>query len=258
MSKISATFYKVKTGSLPRKIRFAVISDLHSTQDREVSAAIEHLKNAQPDYILAPGDIFERLDGSHERGMNAGLELLSAAAEIAPTFYSIGNHENGGIRSWDKIKWSKIKCIPKYYNENALAKIRATGAHILDDEFTELDGIYFGGLSSGLINLRRAPNTEWLDGFCTQNGTKILLCHHPEYYKAYLKGKKIDLIVSGHAHGGQWRIFGRGVFAPGQGLFPRYTSGVHHGRLVISRGLKPSGTIPRIFNKPEIVLVDIE
>ena len=65
-------------------------------------------------------------------------------------------------------------------------------------------------------------------------------------------------MVSGHAHGGQWRIFGRGVFAPGQGLFPKYTSGIHDGRLVISRGLKKSGTIPRIFNSPELVIIDIK
>ena len=85
----------------------------------------------------------------------------------------------------------------------------------------------------------------------------MLLCHHPEYYKKYLYNKDIDLIVSGHAHGGQWRIFGRGVFAPGQGLFPKYTSGVHDGRLVISKGIKPSGRIPRIFNTPEVVIVEI-
>jgi predicted MPP superfamily phosphohydrolase len=87
---------------------------------------------------------------------------------------------------------------------------------------------------------------------------KILLCHHPEYYERYLKDKSIDLTVSGHAHGGQWRFFGKGVFAPGQGIFPRYTSGVYDGKLVVSRGLKPARIIPRFFNAPEVVIIDIE
>ncbi|MBQ3816071.1 MAG: metallophosphoesterase, partial [Clostridia bacterium] len=58
-------------------------------------------------------------------------------------------------------------------------------------------------------------------------GFHILLCHHPEYWEPLVHGRRIELTVSGHAHGGQWRIFGRGVYAPGQGLFPRYTSGLY-------------------------------
>ena len=61
--------------------------------------------------------------------------------------------------------------------------------------------------------------------------------------------------MSGHAHGGQWRIFGRGVYAPGQGIFPKYTSGVIDGRCVISRGLSNHTHVPRIFNPPELVMV---
>ena len=66
----------------------------------------------------------------------------------------------------------------------------------------------------------------------------------------------MDLIVCGHAHGGQWRLFGRGIYAPGQGLFPRYTSGLHGGVCVISRGLSGCTRIPRIFNPPEIPLIE--
>ncbi len=258
MSKLATTFYKIRASCTSvRGVRLAVIADLHSTRGRTADSAIEILKAQKPDYILAAGDIFERLDGRSISGMEAGLELLRASAAIAPTFYSIGNHENGGTASWNKLKWFVIRYITPHYDSLVLEKIKATGAHLLDDEYTSLNGIYFGGLSSGMINEKHAPHTEWLDGFCAEKGAKILLCHHPEYYKKYLRARDIDLIVSGHAHGGQWRFFGRGVFAPGQGLFPRYTSGVHDGRLVISRGLKPSGTIPRIFNKPEVVIIDL-
>ena len=113
--------------------------------------------------------------------------------------------------------------------------------------------------------MRRKPHnvyelrteSKWLDDFEKEEGYKILLSHHPEYYKKYLKKRNIDLIVSGHAHGGQWRFFGRGVFAPGQGIFPKYTYGVHDGRFVISTGLERGG-LPRFFNPIEVVFIKIK
>lgn len=258
MSKLETTQYRLKNNAFGRKIKFAVVADLHSRINSDVAEAIEILKRERPDYILMPGDIFERLDGSETEHKAAGFELIGKACEIAPVFYSIGNHENGGTCSWNAFKWMKIECIPRYYDSGELDRIWDTGAVLLDDGFVVEDGIAFGGLSSGLINKERKPCLDWLDDFCACDCPKVLLCHHPEYYKKYLCGKDIDLIVSGHAHGGQWRVFGRGVFAPGQGIFPKYTSGVHDGKFVISRGLKPSGRIPRIFNRPEVVIVNVE
>ena len=258
MSRLVKSEYEIHTSRFGKRMRFAVISDLHSRASTEIGDIITLTAQARPDYILMPGDIFERLDGTCAEAKEKGLELLRLACDLAPVFYSPGNHENGGIRSWDVIKWSKIKSIPKYYAPVELDRIFGSGAVFLDDGFVIEDGIAFGGLSSGLINEGRTPELSWLDEYCALDCPKVLLCHHPEYYKRYLRGKPIDLIVSGHAHGGQWRFFGRGVFAPGQGIFPKYTSGVHDNRLVVSRGLKPSGRIPRIFNDPEVVIVDID
>ena len=89
--------------------------------------------------------------------------------------------------------------------------------------------------------------------FSNKEGFKLLLCHHPEYYSKYIKDIDVDLTLSGHAHGGQWRILGQGIFAPGQGIFPKYTSGLIDGRLIVSRGLGNTHRIPRINNKPEII-----
>ena len=94
---------------------------------------------------------------------------------------------------------------------------------------------------------------------------RLLIAHFPEQIDEYLKGN-FDIVLSGHAHGGQWRIPGLidGVYAPGQGLFPKYTSGVYmHGDTahIVSRGLwKPSTLIavPRVFNRPELVIIDIK
>ena len=139
-----------------------------------------------------------------------------------------------------------------------LERIEATGAILLDDNVIETEDFAIGGLSSGLTNIGMIPDLSVIDRLCESEKPKILLSHHPEYYPKYIKGKNIDLIVSGHAHGGQWRIFGRGVFAPGQGIFPKYTSGVHNNRFVIGKGMKTTKKIPRIFNPTEVVKIVIE
>ncbi len=257
MALVSSS-YILHTGSFGRSVRLALLSDLHSKEGREIEGIVELVKKARPDYILMPGDIFERLDGKSDAAKQSGFSLMRRTREIAPVIYSVGNHENGGIHSWNKIKWAKGKGIPKFYAPSDVQKIEQSGAVIVDDGYTVIDGIAFGGLASGLINADRAPDLSWLDEFCALDMPKILLCHHPEYYPKYLKDKDIDVIVSGHAHGGQWRFLGRGVYSPGQGILPKYTEGVHDGRLVISRGLKPAGIIPRFFNPPEVVIIDVD
>ncbi len=257
MHNFQISEYGIKSEAFKEKISFAVVSDFHSGEGSQYLHIIKALEEKSPDFILMPGDIFERLDGTRASGNQAGFELLEEAVKIAPVFYSVGNHENGGVCSWNKLKWSKIKSLPKYYDPRELEKIACSGAVMIDDGYVVYNGIAFGGLTSGLINEKREPNTAWLDDFCALGLPKILLCHHPEYYEKYLRFRNIDIIVSGHAHGGQWRLFGRGVFAPGQGIFPKYTSGIYGGRLAVSRGLKPSGHIPRIFNPTEVVILNV-
>jgi len=246
--------YKIKSDKLKKGLILAVISDLHGEAAKPV---IEALNSINPDYILAPGDIFEPLLPCNDKVNESGFELLSESAKIAPTFYSFGNHEIGGNRSWSP-KWKFAKGKKRACTEENLERIKKTGVRFLDDEYIKVDGICFGGLTSGLITDNMQPNLGFIDDFCALDTPKILINHHPEYYKKYLKGKGIDLIVSGHAHGGQWRIFGRGVFAPGQGFFPKYTSGVFDNTLVVSRGLREKSIVPRIFNKTEVVKIVIE
>ena len=247
------TEYVVKKEKISASCLFAVISDLHGCDPNK---AIEILKSVSPDFILAPGDIFERLDGSCDSINENGFILLSEASKIAPVFYSGGNHEIGGTHSWALGFGKKV---PKKaeINEKNKEKLKACGAYILDNSYERYGGFVFGGLSSGILNDGRKPDIRWLDEFCSAGCPKILLCHHPEYYEKYLRELDIDIIVSGHAHGGQWSFFGRGVFAPGQGVFPKYCAGIFDERLVISRGMKTGGCIPRIFNPTEVVTVRI-
>ena len=246
------TVVRLPQGNFQKKLKFAIVSDLHG---QNPDAVLALLSAERPDYILMPGDIFERLDGKDDAFHDHALSLLQGAAEIAPSFYITGNHEDGGTRSWS-VRW-RLAVMDRIYDEGDLARIAETGVVFLGDSFVLRDGIAFGGLFSGLINEGRMPNLSWLDEFCKVDAPRVLLCHHPEYYVKYLRDYPIDLIVSGHAHGGQWRIFGRGVFAPGQGLFPKYTAGSYDDRLVVSTGLRKSGKIPRIFNEPEVVLIEL-
>ncbi len=247
------TFYSLHNKSFERHVRFALLADLHSKSPEAVLAL---LREVNPDYILMAGDMTEALDGSADEINANAFEVFAESAKIAPTFYCTGNHEDGGIHSQSK-KWKKSQGKVRAYTKQNLEKINLTGVRFLCDSAQKLDGINFGGLASGLILGGNCPNLEFLEEFSATDGPKILLCHHPEYYEPYIRKTNVDIIVSGHAHGGQWRIFGRGVYSPGQGLFPKYTSGVHDGRLVITKGLKPSGRIPRIFNPTELVIVDI-
>lgn len=105
--------------------------------------------------------------------------------------------------------------------------------------------------------IRRLYRCLMLDLSMSMKGFKIFLSHHPEYYESYLKGRDIDLIISGHAHGGQIRIGNRGLYAIGHSLFSKYTSGIPDGKFVVSSGVAGTELLHRINNKPEIVYIKI-
>lgn len=241
-------------------VRIAQVSDLH---ERPCGAVFASLEKYRPDLICVTGDFFfGYLPKTGIKTEEAGvLPFFSACAAIAPCFVSLGNHE-----------WM--------IQPEDFALINGTGARILDNSFVSCRiagaGLVIGGLTSGRVTackrLQRArlslfdanrytrtaksvPVLTWLDAYCAAPGYHILLCHHPEYYPRYLKKRDIPLILSGHAHGGQVRLFGQGLYAPDQGILPQLTSGVKDGRLVISRGLANHELVPRLFNPTEIVYV---
>ncbi len=249
------TTYRLPSPAPGVRFRAAVVADLH---DRPCPRLLPLLREARPDLILVPGDLCERLDrpADVER---PGIDTLAELTAIAPTFYSLGNHEIGGCHG--AIYRAKLagNDLPSFAMEPHWARaIAATGATLLDQSFVTWQGLSIGGLGSGLLNEGWLPDLAFLDDFAAAPGYKLLLCHHPEYFDRYLRPYPIDLVISGHAHGGQWRIFGRGVYAPDQPLFPKYTSGVHEGRLVISRGVVNSvPAVPRFFNPCELVLIEV-
>lgn len=249
------TIYRYNT-----PLRIALLADLH---DREFGCIIDSLKAHKPEIICIAGDVVHRVDTNTDglviHQMRYVLPLLKGCAEIAPTFMSLGNHE-----------WTLC--------DEDIAVIEETGVTILDNSFVQYKDVVIGGLSSAGVTAYREyrnnkserypdwdygdrpdttePDVSWLDAMCEQDGYKILLCHHPEYRDRYLRDMPLDLIVSGHAHGGQIRLFGIGLFAPGQGILPKYTSGIHR-NMIISKGLaNTAGTIPRLFNPREVVYIE--
>ena len=245
--QIKTTRYQIPASG--RKLRLAVASDLHGMAHDET---LKILKQEAPDLILIPGDLTddEGLRGSDENA----YEFLEAAAQIAPTYYSLGNHELACYHRGNP--WRHPTPIP--LSKEIKERIAKTGAVLLDNECASVGDITLCGLTSGINGKVNAPNAEILKQFSKQSGYRILLCHHPEYFMPHIKPTNIELTVCGHAHGGQWRLFGQGAYAPGQGIFPKYTAGVLENRCVISRGLGNHTWIPRIFNTPEVVMIDLE
>ncbi|MBQ8752867.1 MAG: metallophosphoesterase [Clostridia bacterium] len=228
--------------SLPAPLRIAQVADLHNIPYGTLLRALETKK---PDLIAVTGDLVHHFD-ERERG----IAFLQTAARRWPVFMSLGNHET--------------TCAP---GERPLleAEIRDTGAVLLDNDAMRFHHLNIGGVTSsyyldeeGHIRIGEGPDTVFLQSFAAQPGEKLLLCHHPEYYPSYIHPLPIRLTLAGHAHGGQWRFRGRGVYAPGQGLFPPLTGGLYAHRLLISRGLGNPCGIPRFGNPPELIIVELQ
>lgn len=221
---LAAAFYKVKA-PVADSVRFAFVSDLHGAPNGPV---IEAIKKGEPDAVLVCGDFTHSV-----RVREPGLSFLRLSAETFPTFVSFGNHEKD--------------------SKTAPADVEKTGAVPLCDRFIRFGGVLIGGLTPR----GRDPDAAFLERFSREDGFRLLLSHYPHYYGDIIKKYPVDLTLSGHAHGGQWRFFGRGIIAPGHGLFPKYTSGFYDGgRLFVGRGIGNRTPFPRINNPPEVVFFD--
>lgn len=240
------TRYQIKSGGLG--LRLAVASDLHSVAHESI---LEDLKNEKPDLILIPGDLTDDVEIRKED--DRSYDFLRGAASIAPTYYSLGNHELACYHKGNPWRHP----IPRPLTDEIRERIAKTGAVLLENDCATFGRLTLCGLTSGINGKVNAPDQAALKRFAKADGYRILLCHHPEYFVPYVKETDVELTVCGHAHGGHWRFFGIAVYAPGQGLLPKYTSGVLENRCVISRGLGDHTRIPRIANRRELIFIDL-
>ncbi len=229
-------------------LTLALVADLHC---HPTEKALSMLRKLSPDLILSSGDMMHNCKlASVDAPQNLpGLTFLRQAAEVAPVYLSVGNHE-GGMQAGN-------------------AEILASGGiTLLDNRYVHTHGLVLGGLTSTVqcgyrkTEIPPLPDMDFLARFVAEKGFHVLLNHHPEFWSALLCGTGIELTLSGHAHGGQWHLFGRDIWSPGQGLFPRYASGKHVAdtgeTLVVSRGMTNTVAIPRFGNPTEIVVVRLQ
>lgn len=241
--------YTVPTDKVAAPVRIAVVSDIHSCKYGEnQSELLDAIAAQSPDAVLMTGDIYDDRLPDEQSDI-----FLRAAGERFRCYYIPGNHE------FRKFEDNNI--------EGLLRKISSYGITVL---FGECESVTLNGNTVNLCGLMENPSEEPFSeqalaelGAAADNGNfTILMAHRPSRIDTYLTGN-FDLIVAGHAHGGQWRVPGllNGLLAPEEGLFPKYAGGRYDfdgATLIVSRGLARESTIvPRIFNPPELVIIEI-
>ncbi|WP_295629451.1 metallophosphoesterase [uncultured Intestinimonas sp.] len=240
--------YSISTEKLSQPIRLALLTDLHSCAygpgQRDLLDAVDA---AHPDLVLLGGDI---LDDDPTLDAENAWTVLRTLGEAYPTFYVTGNHEfwSGRAEDWKE----QITTLGVTVLEGDCATV------VLQGQPLNLCGVDDPAAGEAVweAQLQRAA------GAADPAYFTILLSHRPERVEDY-QGKGFDLVLAGHAHGGQWRIPGvlNGLLAPDQGLLPAYAGGLYaleDTTLVVSRGLARESTrVPRLFNPPELVILDV-
>ena len=228
------------------------ISDLHNKEfGKDQGRLLQKVKAISPDIIVVTGDLVDR----RKYDLDTAIAFIKGAMEIAPVYFVSGNHE-AWSGDYKNISQSLLSCGVKILDDNKVKFIKnEANIEILglsDPDFATSN--YMEGTKSSKLK-------EQLMVLSDDSVFQILLSHRPELIDVYAN-ENIDLIFSGHAHGGQIRIpFIGGLVAPDQGLFPKYTSGTYtqnQSTLVVSRGLGNSIIPVRIFNRPEIVVVTLQ
>ena len=233
LTKISVTDTNLPAGF--DGYRIAHISDLHNCKLWKKSIA--RLQEAKPDIICITGDL---VDGNRT-DVQLALDFAAEAVKIAPCYYVPGNHE--------------AKLDADVYAE-LIDSMKALGVTVLQDVYTKLtcqgDTVYLGGL--GFLDPQKNAALGYMEGY------KIILAHHPEYFEEYAN-EGFNLVLSGHAHGGQFRLpFIGGMIAPGQGWLPDYDSGLYtigNTNMIVSRGIGNSIIPVRFNNRPEVILITL-
>ena len=244
-------------GEERESVRLVLITDLHScSYGKGMKKLIDAVAGQEPDVILLGGDIFDdrQPDGNTER-------FLAGIGGSAPCFYVTGNHEYwSGADAFER----KMAVLDRY----GIVRLSGTGARI------EVGGVclaicgvddpcaWTGTLTEEVPEGFRAQLAS-ASALCEEEDIRILLSHRPELFDLYCR-EGFDLVLAGHAHGGQWRIPGllNGLYAPNQGFFPEYAGGRYERDgtvMIVSRGLARETTrIPRYWNPPELVVIDLK
>ncbi len=232
--------------------RIAQVSDLHNAEfGKGNKELLELILESKPDIIVITGDL---VDAKHT-DIRVALDFAKEAVNIAPTYYVTGNHE-ASLSQYNELKTG----------------LETNGVVVLEDETTQLkrdkEVIMLTGLSDPNFTLKgdifgEAPamvSTKLNSLADDESSYMILLSHRPELFESYAHCN-IDLVLSGHAHGGQFRLpFIGGLIAPNQGIFPKYDAGLFtkgNTNMIVSRGLGNSIIPIRFNNRPEVIVIEL-
>lgn len=239
--------YTVVSPKLTAEVRLAVVTDFHSSDNPDDVVAM--VASCAPDAVLLVGDLFD--DDTANRPTERTLSLMRQLSAQYPCYYVSGNHE-----AWT----GEMDALYQQTEKTGVTVLRmSSGILTVRGQRIALCGIpdpyemVFSGAPDTEEQLRQA-----LEDVDSADFT-VLLAHRPEMLAKYAQFP-LDLVVSGHAHGGQVRIPGvlNGLYAPNQGWFPKLAGGAYTQdgtTLIVSRGLAVRTRLPRIFNRPEVVLV---
>ena len=237
--------YRVESGGSGRRERLVMVSDLHKARyGRNQCILMAAIRRCRPDALLLCGDIF------HHKPTESSREFLRQAAAF-PCFFVTGNHETRGGVADERRRY--VRSLGIRVPEGTCEVLEANGRQINLCGVEDPRVVGREAMHAQLAAAREA---------CRPGLFTVLMAHHPEWIRQYLP-YGFDLVLSGHAHGGQWRVPGLidGLFASGQGFFPTYTGGRYDfGRqiMIVGRGLTPvTHYVPRLFNPPELVVVDL-
>lgn len=239
--------YTVASPKLTAEVRLAVVTDFHSSDNADDVVAM--VASCAPDAVLLVGDLFD--DDIANRPPERTLSLMRQLSALYPCYYVSGNHE-----AWT----GEMDALYQQTEEAGVTVLRmSSGVLTVRGQRIALCGIpdpyemVFSGAPDTEEQLQQAIEDVDSADFT------VLLAHRPELLAKYAQFP-LDLVVSGHAHGGQVRIPGvlNGLYAPNQGWFPKLAGGAYTQdgtTLIVSRGLAVRTRLPRIFNRPEVVLV---
>lgn len=240
---VQVTEYTVSSSSLPAAFdgfRIAHISDLHNEEfgaDNEQLLSL--LRSATPDMIVITGDLID----SYDTDVEVSAKFMEEAVKIAPCYYVCGNHELRMPNEYAALK-KQMKACGVTVLEDRSIRIGKDGDHI---QITGL--VDYAKLSDNYISYISEPDHY-----------TVLLTHRPEHFDTYCQAGS-DLVFAGHAHGGQIRLPLVGaLFAPGQGILPRYADGMHTAgftTMLVSRGLGNSSLPFRFYCSPELVIAEL-
>jgi predicted MPP superfamily phosphohydrolase len=245
--RLTLRTYTVASPKLTAEVRLAVVTDFHSSDNADDVVAM--VASCAPDAVLLVGDMFD--DDIANRPTERTLSLMRQLSAQYPCYYVSGNHE-----AWT----GEMDALYQQTEEAGVTVLRmSSGVLTVRGQRIALCGIpdpyemVFSGAPDTEEQIRQAmENVDSAD-------FTVLLAHRPELLAKYAQFP-FDLVVSGHAHGGQVRIPGvlNGLYAPNQGWFPKLAGGAYTQdgtTLIVSRGLAVRTRLPRIFNRPEVVLV---